>query len=290
MPIDPDLLAAEFESRRPRLRAVATRLLSSSAEADDVLQEAWLKLALADVDAIENLDGWLTTVVSRLSLDVLRSARVAKADPWAVDAWEERASEDPDPAAVAAGNERVAVALVTVLDLLAPAERLAFVLHDVFGQSFEEIGEALGRSPAAARQLASRARRRIRGTDAPARVPAARSRAVVDAWLLAVQEGDLSRLLGLLDENAVLHADYGASAVRLEGAAEIAASARTAAHLATHSVPVLLGGRPGVAAVLRGRVVSLMAFEIDGDRIVGLDVLADQARLAGLDAATLLGA
>ena len=287
MPIDPDLLAAEFESRRPRLRAIATRLLGSTAEADDVLQEAWLRLALADT--VENLDAWLTTVVSRLSLDVLRSARVSKIDPWAVDTWEERAAPDPDPAAVAAANEQVAVALVTVLDLLSPAERLAFVLHDVFGQSFDEVAEAIGRTPAAARQLASRARRRVRGSDTPARATGARGRAVVDAWLQAVQEGDLTHLLALLDENAVLRADYGTSAVRLEGAAEIAASATMAARLASHSVPVLLGGRPGVAAVLQGRVVSLMAFEIVDGRIVGLDVLADPERLALLDLDTIVG-
>ncbi|WP_348786491.1 sigma-70 family RNA polymerase sigma factor [Leifsonia sp. NPDC080035] len=290
MTIDPDTLAAAFELRRPRLRAVATRLLGSAAEADDVLQDAWLKLALADADSIENLDAWLTTVVSRLSLDVLRSARVARADRWVVEAWEERPSDEPDPASVAADNERVAVALMTVLDLLAPVERLAFVLHDVFGQPFDEIAETIGRSPAATRQLVSRARRRVRGTEPAPRADGRRGREVVDAWLRAVQDGDLSSLLALLDADAVLDADYGSSVVRLRGADEIAASAVTAARLAAHSIPILLGGRPGVAAVVHGRVASLMAFELGDDgRIVGLDVLADPERLAGLDLSAALG-
>jgi len=289
MPIDEDVLAAAFELRRPRLRAVATRLLGSTAEADDVLQDAWLKLALADADGIDDLDAWLTTVVSRLSLDVLRSARVVKADRWSVEAWETAPTgPDEDPAAIAAGNERVAVALLTVLDLLSPAERLAFVLHDVFGQPFDEIAPLVGRSPAAARQLVSRARRRVRATEEAPRADGRRARTVVDAWLRAVQEGDLAALLALLDERAVLDADDGSSSVRLDGAARIAESARTAAHLASHSLPVLIGGRPGVAAVLHGRVVSLMAFDLGADdRIVGLDVLADPRRLAGLDAGTL---
>ncbi|MFJ3491188.1 sigma-70 family RNA polymerase sigma factor [Leifsonia aquatica] len=285
MPIDEDVLAEAFEQRRPRLRAVATRLLGSAAEADDVLQDAWLKLALADADSIENLDAWLTTVVSRLSLDVLRSARVVKADRWNVEAWESVPTDaDADPAAIAAGNERVAVALLTVLDLLSPTERLAFLLHDVFGQPFDEIAPLVDRSPAATRQLVSRARRRVRASEPAPRADGRRGRAVVDAWLRAVQEGDLAGLLALLDEHAVLDADYGSSTVQLAGAAEIVDSARTAAHLASHSLPVLIGGRPGVAAVLHGRVVSLMAFDLGADeRIVGLDVLADPRRLAELD-------
>ncbi|MFF2052941.1 sigma-70 family RNA polymerase sigma factor [Leifsonia sp. NPDC058194] len=289
MSIDEEALAEAFELRRPRLRAVATRMLGSSAEADDVLQDAWLKLALADTDAIENLDAWLTTVVSRLSLDVLRSARVVKTDRWAVEPWEvsvSAAGPEADPAAIVAGNERVAVALLTVLDLLSPTERLAFVLHDVFGQPFDEIAEIVGRSPAATRQLVSRARRRVRANDVAPRTDGPRSREVVAAWLRAVQDGDLAGLLSLLDERAVLTADYGSSTVRLDGAAEIAASATGAARLAAHSVPVLIGRRPGVAAVLHGRVVSLMAFELDAaGRIVGLEVLADPLRLAAIDLA-----
>lgn len=289
MPIDEDALAEAFEQRRPRLRAMATRLLGSTAEADDVLQDAWLKLALADADGIQNLDAWLTTVVSRLSLDVLRSARVVKADRWNIEAWESVSTDaDADPAAIAAGNERVAVALLTVLDLLSPAERLAFLLHDVFGQPFDEIAPLVDRSPAATRQLVSRARRRVRASERAPRADGRRGRAVVDAWLSAVQQGDLTGLLALLDEHAVLDADYGSSRVQLAGAAEIADSARTAARLASHSLPVLIGGRPGVAAVLHGRVVSLMAFDLGADeRIVGLDVLAEPRRLAELDLGAL---
>ena len=277
---DVRLLTRRFETARPRLRAIATQLVGP-ADADDAVQETWLRLRRADVAAIENLDAWLTTVVSRVCLDQLKSARRTRERSWEVLPWQDEPVSDlGDPAELAALGDRVGVALLVVLETLSPAERLAFVLHDVFGLPFEEVAVALDRSPDAARQLASRARRRLR--DAPPVRPARREqRAVLDAWLRAVQDGDLAALLALLDDGAVLHADYGRGRLQtIAGAAAIAEQATLAARLAQGSVPVLIDGRPGVAAVLDGRVVSVMAFDIAGGRIVGLDVLFDPARLA----------
>ncbi len=278
-----NLLARRFETTRPRLHAIATRLLGSTADADDAVQETWLRLERSDASAIENLDAWLTTVVSRVSLDQLKSARRTRERSWEVLPWQdEPVSELGDPAELAALGDQVSVALLLVLETLSPAERLAFVLHDIVGLPFEEVADALDRSPAAARQLASRARRRLRDAPPPERQARREQRGVLDAWLRAVQEGDLSALLALLDEGAVLHADYGRGRLQtIEGASAIAEQATLAARLAQSSVPVLIDGRPGVAAVVDGRVVSVMAFDIDGGRIVGLDVLFDPACLAG---------
>ncbi|QNE37255.1 sigma-70 family RNA polymerase sigma factor [Leifsonia shinshuensis] len=276
-------LLDRFETARPRLRAIATRLLGSAADADDAVQETWLRLQRADAATIDNLDAWLTTVVSRVCLDQLKSARRTRERSWEVLPWQDEPVSDlGDPAELAALGDRVSVALLVVLETLSPAERLAFVLHDVFGLPFEEVAAALDRSPDAARQLASRARRRLR--DAPPARPSRREqRGVLDAWLRAVHEGDLSALLALLDEGAVLHADYGRGRLQtLVGASAIAEQATLAARLAQSSVPVLIDGRPGVAAVVDGRVVSVMAFDISDGRIVGLDVLFDPARLAGV--------
>jgi RNA polymerase sigma-70 factor (ECF subfamily) len=185
----------------------------------------------------------------------------------------------PDLADLAAQSDRVNVALLVVLDTLSPAERIAFVLHDVFGQPFDEVARATDRSVDAARQLASRARRRLRSASVPARADRRRARRLVDAWLNAAQNGDIDALLGLLHEDATLHADYGTSAQTLHGADEIAAQAVLAARLAAHSTPVLIDGVPGVAAMFGETVVSLMAFEVEDDRIIRLDVLADRSRL-----------
>lgn len=279
---DDQRLAARFEAARPRLRAIATQLLGSAADADDAVQEAWLRLRRTDVAAIENLDAWLTTVVSRVCLDQLKSARRTRERSWEVLPWQDEPVSDlGDPAELAALGDRVSVALLVVLETLSPAERLAFVLHDVFGLPFEEVAGVLDRSPDAARQLASRARRRLREAPPPARPPRREQRGVLDAWLRAVQEGDLSALLALLDDGAVLHADYGRGRLQtLVGATAIAEQATLAARLAQTSVPVLIDGRPGVAAVVDGRVVSVMAFDIADGRIRALDVLFDPARLA----------
>ena len=280
---DRRILARRFETERPRLRAIATQLLGSTADADDAVQETWLRLERADAASIDNLAAWLTTVVSRVSLDLLRAPRRKREHSWQVEPWrDEPVAQDADPADLVARSDRVSVALLVLLETLSPAERIALVLHDVFGEPFEEVAAVLDRSPEAARQLASRARRRVRGAEEPAQPDRERGRRIVDAWLAAAQGGDLSALLALLDDGAVLHADYGSSTQRLEGARTIAEQAVLSRRLAEHSTPILIDGRPGVAAVIAGRVVSIMAFEISGDRIVGLDVLADPARLEAL--------
>lgn len=283
---DGDFLAKRFERERPRLTAIATRLLGSAADADDAVQETWLRLARTDASTIDNLDAWLTTVVSRVSLDVLRTPRRTREHSWQVEPWrEEPVATEKDPAEQVAESDRISTALLVLLETLSPAERIAFVLHDVFGESFDEIAIVLDRSPAAARQLASRARRRVRGAEEkPQPEPKReRDRRLVHAWLDAAQNGDLRALLSLLDDGAVLRADYGTSTQLLDGAQAIGEQAVLAARLAAHSVPILIGGRPGVAAVLNDSVFSIMAFDIVGDRIVGLDVLADPARLRQLD-------
>lgn len=274
-----DSLTSRFEAERPRLRAIATRLVGR-ADADDAVQETWLRLQRVDAAEIENLAAWLTTVVSRVSLDRLRASRTQDRS-WHVQPWlDEPAAVAADPAELVAQSDRVSVALQVVMETLSPPERIAFMLHDVFGVAFDEIAAVLEKSPGAARQLASRARRRVQGAPQPSRNDRQRERRVVDAWLAAAQGGDFAGLLALLDDQAVLRADFGARTQVLEGAAAIVGQAVLASRLAANSVAVLIGGRPGVAAVIHGRVASLMVFDIEGDRIYGLEVLADPTRLA----------
>ena len=280
---NPGDLVSRFETQRPRLRAIAMQLLGSAADADDAVQETWLRLARRGDADILNLDAWLTTVVSRVSLDMLRAPRRSRERSWEVEPWRDQpVAREPDPADVVAQDDRVAVALLVVLERLSPAERIAFVLHDVFGQPFDEIATVLERSPDAARQLASRARRRVREAPEPERVDRRRSRKLVDAWLTATAGGDVNALLRLLDERAVLHADFGAHTQVVDGADQIAAQAVLSARLAAHSIPILIDGEPGVAAIIAGRVASIMSFGFDGERIVRLEVLADAPRLAEL--------
>ena len=286
---DRRILARRFETERPRLRAIAVQLLGSAADADDAVQETWLRLERVDASSIDNFEAWLTTVVSRVSLDLLRAPRRTREQSWQVEPWrDEPVAVDADPAELVVQSDRISTALLVLLETLSPAERIALVLHDVFGQSFEEIAAVLERSPEAARQLASRARRRVRGADEPPRPDRERGRRIVHAWLAAARDGDLSALLSLLDDGAVLRADYGTATQVLEGAKTIAEQAVLSRRLAAHSTPILIGGRPGVAAVLNGHVVSIMAFDIVGDRIVGLDVLADAGRLEALDVRSVL--
>jgi RNA polymerase sigma-70 factor, ECF subfamily len=283
---DRRILARRFETERPRLRAIATQLLGSATDADDAVQETWLRLERADAAGIDNLAAWLTTVVSRVSLDQLRAPRRKREHSWQVEPWrDEPIASDADPADLVARSDQVSVALLVLLETLSPAERIALVLHDVFGQSFDEIAGVLDRSPEAARQLASRARRRVRGAEEPARPDRERGKKIVTAWLAAAQDGDIGALLELLDDGAVLQADYGTSTQLVEGSQAIAEQAVLSTRLAAHSTPILINGKPGVAAVMHGRVVSIMAFDIEGDRIVGLDVLADPSRLEELDVA-----
>ncbi|QAY58585.1 sigma-70 family RNA polymerase sigma factor [Microbacterium protaetiae] len=280
---DRRFLARRFDTERPRLRAIATKLLGSSADADDALQEAWLRLDRSGDEAIENLPAWLTTVVSRVSLDMLRAPRRTREHSWQVEPWrDEPVSANPDPAELVAQSDQVSVALLILLETLSPAERIAFVLHDVFDQPFDQIAAVLDRTPDAARQLASRARRRVRGAAEPARPSSERGRRIVEAWLAAAQDGNIAALLSVLDDGAVLHADYGTTKQIVDGAHAIAEQAVLSGRLAAHSTPVLIDGRPGVAAVMGSRVVSIMAFDIEDDRIVRLHVLADPDRLDAL--------
>ncbi|HWD62537.1 MAG TPA: sigma-70 family RNA polymerase sigma factor [Humibacter sp.] len=287
---DRGFLARRFETERPRLRAIATRLLGSTTDADDAVQETWLRLERADADGIDNLEAWLTTVVSRVSLDLLRAPRRTREHSWQVEPWrDEPTAVDADPAELTAQSDQVSVALLILLERLSPAERIAFVLHDVFGRPFEEIATVLERSPDAARQLASRGRRRVRGAEEPARPNRERGRQIVEAWLAAARDGNIAALLNLLDDGAVLRADYGTTTQLVEGARSIVEQAVLAGRLAAHSTPILIDGLPGVAAVMGAGVVSIMAFDIQGDRIVGLEVLADPKRLEELGVQNVVG-
>ncbi|GAB2610742.1 sigma-70 family RNA polymerase sigma factor [Pseudactinotalea suaedae] len=286
---DRRILARRFETERPRLHAIATGLLGSTADADDALHETWLRLDRSANEEIENLSAWLTTVVSRVSLDLLRAPRRRREHSWQVEPWRDEPVAAEDPAELVAQSDQVSVALLVLLETLSPAERIAFVLHDVFDRPFDEIATVLDRSPEAARQLASRGRRRVRGAEEPARPGRERGRHIVEAWLAAAQEGDLGALLALLDDGAVLHADYGTTAQVVDGARAIAEQAVLSGRLAAHSTPVLIGGLPGVAAVMGERVVSIMAFSIEDGRIVRLDVLADPDRLDALGVQQLVG-
>ncbi|MFE9467585.1 sigma-70 family RNA polymerase sigma factor [Streptomyces virginiae] len=284
--------ARRFEEHRPHLRAVAYRMLGSLSEADDAVQEAWLRLHRSDADAVENLGGWLTTVVGRVCLDMLRSRTTRREDPLHDQDGQVRL---PDPVVSRADSldpeqqvllaDSVGIALMVVLETLPPAERLAFVLHDLFAVPFDEIAPALGRSTAATRQLASRGRRRVQGA-VPAPDPdPARLRAVVDAFLAASRGGDFAALVDALDPEVVARSDGGAlrpSLVR-RGAAEVASQAIAFARFAEAARPVLVNGLPGAVAVAEGRAKSVMAFTVRDGRIIALDILTDPERLARID-------
>ncbi|MEU4437537.1 RNA polymerase sigma factor SigJ [Micromonospora chalcea] len=278
-------LAERFERERPRLRAVAYRLLGSLTDAEDAVQETWLRLARTDPAAVDNLDAWLTTVVARVSLNALRSRAARREDPLDVRLPDPVVDAD-DPAHAAVLADSVGLAMLVVLDTLSPAERLAFVLHDMFGVPFDEIGPLVDRSPAAARQLASRARRRVRG-QAPTPDPdLTRQRAVVDAFLAAARDGDLDALIAVLHPDVVLRSDAGTARARhtvvLTGATTVAAQATTFGRLFPHARPVLVNGAAGVLVSAGDRPLSVMAFTVTGGRIAAVDVIADPRRLAAL--------
>jgi RNA polymerase sigma-70 factor (ECF subfamily) len=279
------LLAERFEAHRGQLRAVAYRMLGSLSEADDAVQEAWLRLSRSDAGAVHNLGGWLTTVVGRVCLDMLRSRGARREVPLETlpDPVVSRTGA-PDPEQAALVADSVGLALLVVLESLGPAERLAFVLHDMFAVPFDQIAAILGRSPAAAKQLASRARRRVRGA-APVPDPdLARQRRVVDAFLAAARDGDFAALVAVLDPDVVLRADRGTVPVtRVQGAADVAAQALTFARFAYESQPVLVNGAAGLISLADGRPVSLMSFTIAAGKIVGIVILADPERLRRLD-------
>ncbi|MFE9929652.1 sigma-70 family RNA polymerase sigma factor [Streptomyces sp. NPDC005533] len=287
-----DALARSFEEHRPHLRAVAYRMLGSLSEADDAVQETWLKLSRSDAAVVENLGGWLTTVVGRVCLDMLRSRTTRREDPLHDQDGQVRIPDpvvsradglDPEQEALLADS--VGIALMVVLETLAPAERLAFVLHDLFAVPFDDIAPVLGRTAATTRQLASRARRRVQGAAPTPDPDRARLRTVVDAFLAASRGGDFEALVALLDPDVVARSDGGALRPGLvrRGAAEVASQAITFARFAAAAHPVLVNGLPGVVAVAEGRAISVMAFTIQDGRITALDILTDPDRLARID-------
>ena len=281
-------LAERFEENRARLQAVAYRMLGSLSEADDAVQESWLRLSRSDTSGVENLSGWLTTVVARVSLDMLRSRKSRREEPLAAgdepvgDAALSPPSAQPDTQLWLADS--VGLALLVVLDTLAPAERIAFVLHDMFAVPFDEIAAIVGRSPAAARQLASRARRRVQGAATVPYADLTRQRRVVDAFLAASRDGDFDALLALLDPDVVLRADRAAvqagAAEEVKGAPAVA---ETFSGRARAAQPALVNGAAGAVWAPGGRPRIVFAFTMTGGKIVAIDLVSDPERLSALD-------
>jgi RNA polymerase sigma factor (sigma-70 family) len=289
-----EYLAEQFEAYRTHLRAVAYRMLGSVNEADDAVQESWLRLNRSDAGEIENLRAWLTTVVARVSLDMLRSRKSRREAPLGPYVPEPIVSpaEGVDPEHEALLADTVGLALLVVLETLTPAERLAFVLHDMFAMPFDEIAPIVGRSPGAARKLASRARGRVQGA-APVPDPdVARQREVVDAFLTAARGGDFDTLLELLDPEVVLRVDRGAvrpaQSREVRGAPAVVQQVRTFAQLGRFARPALVNGAVGFVVAPRGRPVAVAGLTVANGRIAEIDILADPARLRELDL-TVLG-
>jgi RNA polymerase sigma factor (sigma-70 family) len=284
-----DQLADRFEANRSHLRAVAYRMLGSVSEADDAVQESWLRLSRSKTAELENLRAWLTTVVARVSLDMLRSRKSRREEPLGPHLPEPIVSREDgvDPEHEALLADSVGLALLVVLEALTPAERLAFVLHDMFAVPFDEIAPIVGRSPTAARQLASRARRRVRAAPAPD-VDLARQREVVDAFLAAARDGAFDALVALLDPDVVMRVDRDSGAPReFRGALSVAEQVLTFARGAQFARPALINGAAGFVVAPRGRPVAVAGFTVAGGRIVAMDVLADPARLRELDLTVL---
>jgi RNA polymerase sigma-70 factor (ECF subfamily) len=294
---DNDQLARRYEASRPRLRAMAYRMLGSLGDAEDAVQEGWMHASAAGAAGVANLEGWFTTIVARVCLDMLRSRKSRREEPLDPDeavaavAGAGDAADGPESEAVLADS--VGLALLVVLDTLPPAERVAFVLHDTFGLPFGEIAAITGRTPAAARQLASRARRRISGgePDAPASGRLARQRRVAEAFLAASRGGDLAGLIAVLDPDVVLTSDAaavpGGVARTIRGPQAVARGARVAAERSRYGRVALVNGAPGLVMAPGGRLVVALAFTYSEDQITGIDVIADPGRLAGLDIAVL---
>ena len=286
-----DWLAERFEEHRAHLRAVAYRMLGSLSEADDAVQEAWLRLSRTDTSEVENLGGWLTTVVARVSLNMLRSRRSRQEAPLGVhmpDPIIDRADgTDPEHEALLADS--VGLALLVVLETLTPPERIAFVLHDMFAVPFDEIAPIVDRSPDAARQLASRARRRVQGENTVPDADLDTQREVVDAFLAAARGGDFEALLEVLDPDVVLRADLGPAPASREvrGAREVAGQALFYSGLGLVMKPALVNGAVGAVSTRDGVPFSVGAFTIRGGKIVAIDILADPERIRGLDLAIL---
>ncbi|GGV17781.1 DNA-directed RNA polymerase sigma-70 factor [Kitasatospora herbaricolor] len=288
-----DVLAERFEEHRSHLRAVAYRMLGSLGEADDAVQETWLRLGRTDVTEVQNLGGWLTTVVARICLSGLRRRAQRREDPLEVRMPDPvvRREDALDPEHEVLLADSVGLALLVVLESLTPAERIAFVLHDMFAVPFDEIAPMIEKSSAATRQLASRARRRVQG-QAPAPDPdRARQREVVAAFFAASRDGDFDALVAVLDPDVVLRSDGGGlrarRTVRLDGARTVASQALTFRKLSPFVRPALVNGAAGVVVAAAGRAMSVMAFTVTGGRIVAIDVIADPDRLGRIDLAGL---
>jgi RNA polymerase sigma factor (sigma-70 family) len=284
-------LAHQFEEQRPHLRAVAYRMLGSLSEADDAVQDAWLRLSRADTSEVENLRAWLTTIVARVALNMLRARRTRREQPLDVhvpDPLVDPADRiDPEHEAVLADS--VGLALLVVLETLSPAERLAFVLHDMFGVPFEEIAPIVERSPEATRQLASRARRRVRGAPVPDADLTAQWK-VVDAFLAAVRDGDFDALVAVLDPEVVLRGDAGSLSGlsrRVQGAKAVAGQALYWSQSGLITRRALVNGAPGTVSIRDGKPFSVGAFTVKNGKIVEIDFLADPERIAQLDLALL---
>jgi RNA polymerase sigma factor (sigma-70 family) len=286
-----DWLAERFQEHRPRLRAVAYRMLGSTSEADDAVQEAWIRLGRSNAGEIDNLEAWLVTVVGRVALNMLRSRKTRREEPldaqYLPDPIVERASGIDDPEHEALLADSVGLALLVVLETLTPAERLAYVLHDMFSVPFEEIGAILNRSPEAARQLASRARRRIRTahtTPHHADAAAHHEEEVVEAFLAAARDGDFDALLAVLDPDIVERVDTGSGTiVVVRGAQNVARRAMAVSQPGLVGRPALINGAPGWVSVLDGELYAIAALTVHNGRITTMDILLDPARLARLD-------
>jgi len=285
-------LAEQFEAKRTHLRAVAYRMLGSLSEADDAVQESWLRLSRSDTSGIENLGGWLTTIVARICLDMLRARTSRREEPLTEQLPEPNISREDgiDPEHEALLAESVGLALLVILETLAPAERLAFVLHDMFAVPFAEIAPIVGRSPTAARQLASRARRRVRGATTASDADRTRQREIVDAFLAASRAGDFAALLAVLDPDVVLRADH--AAVQTGAPREVCgatAVANTFAGRARFAQPALINGAVGLVWAPRGRPQVVFGITITHGKIIEINIVADSARLRQLDLVILNG-
>jgi RNA polymerase sigma factor (sigma-70 family) len=284
---DRDFLAERFEEHRTHLRAVAYRMLGSLTEADDAVQEAWIRLSRSDADEIQNLGGWLTTVVARVSLNMLRSRKTRREEPMDMRMPEPIVDSvdgtDPEHEAILADS--VGLALLVVLETLSPPERLAFVLHDMFGVRFEEIGQILDRSPQAARQLANRARHRIQDARTEPDPDLDAQREVVDAFLAAAREGDFERLVAVLDPDVVSRGDFGPGVPLREarGAEAVASNAIMFQRLGLEVRPALVNGAVGAVSLRDGKPFSIGAVTVKGGKIVEMDFFADPERLAQID-------
>lgn len=288
---DEEFLAEQFEAHRTHLRAVAYRMLGSLSEADDAVQDAWLRASRAGTDGVENLGGWLTTIVARVSLDTLRSRTTRREEPLDVHVPDPviSSAEGLDPEHKVLLADSVGLALLVVLETLPPAERLAFVLHDMFAVPFDDIAPIVDRSPAATRQLASRARRRVQGAAPAPDADLSRQREVVDAFMTAARGGDFDALVAVLDPDVLMRADIGSGTETgkvsrlIRGAREVAQQAVTFAAYAPYARPALINGAPGIVTVPDGQLFSVMGFTVTNGKVTEINLLADPDRLAKLE-------